>query len=1277
MNKIKRLTLVFVYRSCKKISLRISKILLRREPFPLTSYMALTPARINKKNEYFRAMDFALSRKDVKNIAVTGAYGAGKSTVISSYMSTFRENKFINVSLAGFEMQGNGEPATSREVELSILQQILYKRNRDELPDSRIDRILNRNKAHIWRVFWSAIKVIGPVGALLSLIYYHKVIEMTGFPENAFSLFSTMPYLRGVLILILLATSLYFISECASRVGIFDKKIRLNKVALLSGEMELGSGESSSLLNNCLDEIVYFFSRMENYRVVIFEDLDRLKNPEIFVKLREINKIVNNNLSEETPLRFIYAVRDDIFSGADSRTKFFDFIIPVVPVMDSRNAFSLLNGKMKGAIPDGEECLRSTAAYVSDMRSLNNIINEFMVFSSVVDNQGSKINLYAMVFYKNRFSQDYALIDRKLSILYKIVYDYRTLKLHQEYFKDLDAELSALSMTLGRIENEKASTSKDVRRLIVATLIPDDFTDLIHLYRRNNGVHSFGQQYIQIDLQELIDNETHFMDILSSPSAVFRGCILNGHSNLKEIPAHERSELTEDYQKRVKLVGEERLANFKETQRLLREAKEKVRRRNAISLAELVSLMGRESFTTLAGKHLEDIDTHDFLSDEQKKAIRSEMRYGGFDALYLLLSRGYLDQDFMRSRSIFQEGGLSVNDNEFVKSVALGVSSERANADLAIDDVSKVVRELSAQHLLHYDAAMHHQVVAHMLKENDTRLDDMLATLFARSATHVISLLNLLDARFKDPDSFPFLLARALDRNGYLDLLISYLTVPGGDDSHRRLAGEVISLISPERSENREQYRHLAESLGTGIVHLFDPARLDAFLTHILSLNVSYDRLTSPLSAPELACVRFIGKHSLYGLTAENTGIVLAVELQEHGHTEEECARIPWTLARQHSPAVRANFEKHADEFVQNVFLPSDEREAAITEVLRLDTLSDDVKLSIITDMSFCLETLAAFPPEPVSEDGFRSMWLQDAFYRYDRIKAAWPELMQYITGDCDMAVLTGYMARHAEQLSTSGPEEKDGDRYDLLYLKVICNAALNGQDYNRVIKNVTVNTSHFDERISDEIILRLLSLDKITLTRDNFLNVSSNISEFNSLTYGAIASWLGHYQEEMMKDPDYYLCKEDEVSVFEHLLGQIMYSDRISSENKLKLYSHNVEYYREGDARDINLPNEIKISAFFCSSDEEMNLRLFTSLVAGHYSNRSVLASMAEKLSENELQKIFIQKTGATLSLNDRDNCEPLLEQLQHAGMIKSFEFRDDGKVFVSIRGAASDDDG
>lgn len=116
-------------------------------------YDTLAPKTINdgSMREYFIALKYALSQKDVRNIAITGSYGAGKSTVISSFMKYHCDDKYINVSLAGFDMTENETTVspTHQEVELSILQQILYKENREKLPDSRIDRIIDRGPHYV------------------------------------------------------------------------------------------------------------------------------------------------------------------------------------------------------------------------------------------------------------------------------------------------------------------------------------------------------------------------------------------------------------------------------------------------------------------------------------------------------------------------------------------------------------------------------------------------------------------------------------------------------------------------------------------------------------------------------------------------------------------------------------------------------------------------------------------------------------------------------------------------------------------------------------------------------------------------------------------------------------------------------------------------------------------------------------------------------------------------------------------------------------------------
>ena len=67
--------------------------------------------------------------------------------------------------------------------------------------------------------------------------------------------------------------------------------------------------------------------------------MDRYNVNQIFQRLREVNTLVNNQLKKENkiPLRFFYLLRDDIFISKD-RTKF-DYIMPVVPVIDSSNSY--------------------------------------------------------------------------------------------------------------------------------------------------------------------------------------------------------------------------------------------------------------------------------------------------------------------------------------------------------------------------------------------------------------------------------------------------------------------------------------------------------------------------------------------------------------------------------------------------------------------------------------------------------------------------------------------------------------------------------------------------------------------------------------------------------------------------------------------------------------------------------------------------------------------------------------------------------------------------
>ena len=136
------------------------------------------------------------------------------------------------------------------------------------------------------------------------------------------------------------------------------------------------------------------------------------------------------------------------------------------------------------------------------------------------------------------------------------------------------------------------------------------------------------------------------------------------------------------------------------------------------------------------------------------------------------------------------------------------------------------------------------------------------------------------------------------------------------------------------------------------------------------------------------------------------------------------------------------------------------------------------------------------------------------------------------------------------------------------------------------------------------------------------------------------------------------------------------MHSPQFFDDNKMNLYLHYEDIYLDGDEGEINLPLYVKKSAFFKSTSQEMKMRLMTSLIDENYLDKKRLAEMAEDMSEKELKKIFVQRTEATLTLIDRNMCIPLLNMLRKAALIKDYEFRDDGKVFVTIRRSVFEDE-
>ncbi|EMK7761803.1 TPA: DNA-binding protein [Yersinia enterocolitica] len=1240
---------------------------------PISLYDTLTPKTINDESmkEYFIALKYALSQNDVKNIAITGSYGAGKSTVVSSFMKYHCEDKHINVSLAGFDMTENEKTVspTHQEVELSILQQILYKENRDELPDSRIDRIISKSSEHIKKTYKSLLKIVMPVTAFTFILYFKSISEFLNLPTVWINFANEHFIIKGILLFFLALISLYFITDSASRIGIFDKKLKLSKIAFLSGDVEASEQDTPSLLNNCLDEIVYFFTKLK-YKIVIFEDLDRLGTPEIFVKLREINKIVNNNITDGKPVRFIYAVRDDLFLGADTRTKFFDFILPVIPYMDSRNAFTLLKSRMSFDTKN-DKYLKDISAYISDMRSLQNLVNEYHVFSNVVDNTENNIKLLSLVFYKNIYALDYFFTDKKTGVLYSFIRDYRIRILHRSHFDALETKLTELQADLDKLNNDSAFDHKSIRNDIVCRYISEMLWDTVYFAASNiyGGFNNFNNS-------DMVDNEDYFIEFLSSKETVYIGYTYYNSNAFVIFDSTLRNKLNDEYIERKNRMSKDKNTTYRKLHNEISETKELIKVRNALTLKELTMIIGREKFGVIAQGYLDEMQKHDFVSKQQLLALRCDMRNGGLDALYLLLSDGLLMQDFMTYRSIFHKGAMSANDNDFLKAVGQDLSCETSNSEYFIDDEVKVINELVEHNRIYADGALHHQLMTHLIDTTDELMTGIAASLFRQSDEHIISVFSVLYTRFSKPETFDKFIISTLQTAGYLDRMIDLLGDYQSKEFTSDISVSVITCISPDYSLDIEQYRNFIHSLGSRIISQLTEDNMEKFMCHLQESGTCYDELFQPVTPTELYCVRFIAKNSLYQITRNNVGIAISCLLEKEILMPKDAERKPWTFAYKHNlTAISDYFIENIDVFVRDVFISSSEDAGCVRYILTHTPLSDSSKGDIVRKMTFSLPELSGISTEITFNEGNETLSFHDLFYHYDRVTPGWGALMDYICEDCNTDILTAYITKHADEFSKSSPEFYDGKRYEMLYLKIICNNDLDEWTYQNLVSTIQINMHEIDGQLSERNFCKLITMQKLTLDAEIYESIAVLYKKLDEDISDAFVYWFSQHKNEFMAQSDLYLRKTKDKYFFDFMLSKVLNYPLFTVKERADLVSLYIDYHIDRDMTDINVPSDVLLHVFNASNNEAFKTKIFARLILNGYHNRNELADLCNQLAEDELKNVFINRTQATISVTEKDHVLLILGYLQAAHIIRSFQERDDGKISVIIKPSSDDE--
>lgn len=391
---------------------------------------------------YKDALDYAMENDEIKNIGIIGPYGAGKSSVIETYKAqkpeksddnTQNKLKFLHISLANFKevkktakrdgirkitskVEGQGERRKENELEGQIINQLFYQIDEQDVPQLSLrKKNISENEVEYKATSYIVLAIL-----VLYLIGFFTGFQSFGWKQELIN-FLCSPITFTLVVVVMM--SIIGVKLCDSiRSNRYQGIIK--KISFGGNELEIFSNNDDSYFDKYLDEVLYLFENC-GADVIVFEDIDRYEEIEVFKRLREMNFLVNKNRNGK-PLKFMYLVRDDLFDSKD-RTKFFDFIIPVIPVVSGANAFELMKKEFqerdvnKDEIPS-DDLLRSIGVYVDDMRIIMNAINEYIIYSSKLPNQlKDPDKQFAMILYKNLFPKDFSDLQLRKGFVYEVL----------------------------------------------------------------------------------------------------------------------------------------------------------------------------------------------------------------------------------------------------------------------------------------------------------------------------------------------------------------------------------------------------------------------------------------------------------------------------------------------------------------------------------------------------------------------------------------------------------------------------------------------------------------------------------------------------------------------------------------------------------------------------------------------------------------------------------------------------------------------------------------
>ncbi len=681
----------------------------------------LTPVRDTELSAYADSLDYVFRDDDLKNIAITGPYSSGKSSMLATYKATHEDKKFIHISLAHFEtatsLSANADndnqnldtneqnvksiavnrqfEADIKSVEGKILNQLIHQINTKKIPQTHFK---------IKRPF-SPQKMLGVSAILISffalLIFLLNRSSWLIF-VNGITL-SWLSFLLGYT-----TTDLFVVFSIAACViiafwGMFSllklqhNKNLFKKLSIQGNELEIFENDDDSFFDRHLNEVLYLF-RNTKADAIVFEDIDRYNSNQIFEKLREINYLLNNSdniiyrkdkrksrISQLVKIKdklfnkhfddtnkafkFFYLLRDDIFTSKD-RTKFFDFIIPIVPVIDGANSYDKFIEYFKeGGILNSFESsfLQEVSTYIDDMRLLKNIYNEYQIYHDRIQSTELNCNkLLAMIVYKNLFPRDFSELQLRKGYVFC---------LFRNKVKFIEIEITNIDKRIREIKD--LLTYADQEQL-------HDMDDLDAIFFKGNGnIYDVNGK----KAEAFLTRSEFIRAMKNNPDSIYQYIYNYGRQQINVNNEFEKLSSISAYVERKEIIEAKTATKKKQLCDELEQLSNRKKDLESATLSEIIQISKSMALTVFSATYTDEINIT-YMFEDVKGSLY-------FPLIKYLVRNKHIDESYPDYMSYFYEQSISRVDQIFVRSV---FDVEGKPFTYALKDAALVASKISSRY---------------------------------------------------------------------------------------------------------------------------------------------------------------------------------------------------------------------------------------------------------------------------------------------------------------------------------------------------------------------------------------------------------------------------------------------------------------------------------------------------------------------------------------------------------------------------------------------------